>query len=229
MNDITDMSSVIIPKSDQMNADDLLVGPRTIKIRDVTIRPGTEQPVSIFYEGDNGKPWKPCKSMARVLVHAWGPDAHAYIGRSASLYCDPKVKWGGMLVGGVRISHLTHIDREMVMALTETKGRKAPFIVKPMPAAKVEKPIAPEQRPSAGSADEPVYEARNGQGEITGMLTAALYLVEIDKLWAEAAKLGSQQEFLAIQEHNAETIDALPAGTKDAMRKSYTLHKRSFK
>lgn len=227
---MNDMSAVIVPKSDQMNADDLLVGPRTITIRDVTIRPGTEQPVSIFYEGDNGKPWKPCKSMARVLVHAWGPDAHAYIGRTVALYCDPKVKWGGMLVGGVRISHLSGIDREMVMALTETKGRKAPFIVKPMPAVKTEKPSAPEKRgDTPNTSDEPVYEARNGQGEVTGMLTAALYLVEIDKLWAEAAKLGSQQEFLAIQEHNAETIDSLPAGTKDAMRRSYTLHKRSFK
>ena len=33
----TDMSTVIVPKSDQMNADTLLGGPRTITIRDVSI------------------------------------------------------------------------------------------------------------------------------------------------------------------------------------------------
>lgn len=129
---MTDMRTVIVPKSDQMNADDLLAGPVTITIRDVGIRPGTEQPVSIHYDGDNGKPWKPCKSMCRVLVAAWGPDAKAYVGRSATLYCDPRVKWGGMEVGGIRISHLSHIDRDMVMALTATKGKRAPFVVKPL-------------------------------------------------------------------------------------------------
>src|SRR4051812_24998120 len=101
---MNDMRGVIVPKSDQLNADDLLAGPRTITIREVTIRPGTEQPVSIFFDGDNGKPYKCCKSMARVLVAAWGADANNYIGRSATLYCDPKVKWGGMQVGGIRIS-----------------------------------------------------------------------------------------------------------------------------
>jgi len=129
---MNDMRTVIAPKSDQMNADNLLAGPVTITIRDVGIHPGTEQPVSIGYDGDNGKPWKPCKSMCRVLVAAWGPDAKAYIGRSATLYCDPKVKWGGMEVGGIRISHLSHIDREMMMALTATKGQRKPFIVKPL-------------------------------------------------------------------------------------------------
>ncbi|HEV7352550.1 MAG TPA: hypothetical protein VGN74_05415 [Brevundimonas sp.] len=144
---MTDMTAVIVPKSDQMNADDLIPGPRTITITRVDVRPGSEQPVSIFFEEDNGKPWKPCKSMARVLVHAWGPDAKAYEGRAVTLYRDPSVKWGGMQVGGIRISHMSHIDRDMVIALTETKGKRAPFQVRvlreasrpaPAPAATLE-------------------------------------------------------------------------------------------
>ena len=127
-----DMTSVIVPKSDQLNADDLLAGPRTITITNVSIRPGTDQPISIFYEGDNGKPYKCCKSMARVLVHQWGPDASKYVGRSLTLYCDPKVTWGGMAVGGIRISHMSHIEHEAIMALTATKGQRKPFIVKPL-------------------------------------------------------------------------------------------------
>lgn len=127
-----DMNAVIQPRSDQMNADTLLSGPRTITIRDVSISPGTEQPVAISFEGDDGKPWKPCKSMSRLLVAAWGPDAKQYAGRSATLFCDPKVKWGGMEVGGIRVSHLSHIDTDLVLALTLTKGKKAPTRVKPL-------------------------------------------------------------------------------------------------
>jgi hypothetical protein len=127
---MNDMSPVIIPKSDQISADDLLSGPITIRIASVDIRPGTEQPVSISFVGDEGRPWRPCKSMSRVLVSAWGPDAKLYAGRSVTLYRDAKVKWGGMEVGGIRISHLSHIDRDLVLALTATKGKKAAYTVK---------------------------------------------------------------------------------------------------
>ena len=138
---MNDMSSTIIPKSDQINADDLLVGPITITIAQVEIRPGTEQPVSIRFEGDNGKPYKPCKSMCRVLVACWGPDASKYAGRSLTLYCDPRVTWGGVATGGIRISHMTDITGTQVMALTVTKGSKKPFTVKPLA---VEKPKQPD-------------------------------------------------------------------------------------
>ena len=129
---MNDMSSVIQPKVDQLTADHLLGGPITIRITGVVIRAGAEQPVSIDYDGADGLPWRPCKSMSRVLVKAWGPDANTYVGRSVTLYRDDKVKWGGLEVGGIRVSHLTHIDREMVLALTEKKGSKKPFIVKPL-------------------------------------------------------------------------------------------------
>ena len=128
-----DMKQAIIPKSDQLNADDLLSGPMTIKITGITVRGGQEQPVSISYENDHGKPYKPCKSMCRVLVTAWGPDSSQYVGRSLTLYCDPKVKWGGMEVGGIRISHMSSIEATMTMALTVTRGNKKPFIVNPLP------------------------------------------------------------------------------------------------
>ena len=124
-----DMRQVITPNSDQINADDLIGGPRTIRITDVKIAPG-EQPVSIYFEGDNGKPWRPCKSMSRVLVSAWGPDASKYIGRSVTLFRDPNIKWGGIAVGGVRVSHLSHMERDIAIALTETRGKRVPFTVR---------------------------------------------------------------------------------------------------
>ncbi|MBZ4283989.1 hypothetical protein LAJ55_14375, partial [Streptococcus pneumoniae] len=68
---MNDMSSVIEPKVDQLTADHLLGGSRTIRISEVRISPGAEQPVTIAYEGDDGLPWRPCKGMSRVLVNAW--------------------------------------------------------------------------------------------------------------------------------------------------------------
>ena len=127
-----DMRQTIIPKSDQLNADDLIGRELTIKITGVDIKGGQEQPVSIHFEGDNGKPYKACKSMCRVMVSAWGPDSKKYVGRSMTLYRDPKVKWGGMEVGGIRISHMSDIADDMTMALTVTRANKKPFTVQPI-------------------------------------------------------------------------------------------------
>lgn len=131
MNAITDMSPVIIPKSDQINADDMISGPMTYQIEGVKITPGTEQPVNIKLVGEP-RFWRPCKSMSRVLVAAWGPDASAYTGRSVTLHRDPAVKWGGMEVGGIRISHMSHIERDMLLQLSVTKGKRAPTVIKPL-------------------------------------------------------------------------------------------------
>jgi hypothetical protein len=127
-----DMGQVIIPKSDQLNADDLIAGPMTIKVTAVTIRGGQEQPISISFEGDQGKPYKACKSMCRVLVTAWGADSSKYAGRSMTLFREPSVKWGGMEVGGIRISHMSDIAAPLTMALTVTRGSRKPFIVRPL-------------------------------------------------------------------------------------------------
>lgn len=129
---MSDMSAVIVPKSDQMNADDLIAGPKTIRVASVDIRGGADQPVAIRYEGDGGKPYKPCKSMSRLLVFAWGADAKRYAGRSMTLYRDPSVKWGGMEVGGIRISHMSDIDKTFVLSLTATKGQRKPHTVRPL-------------------------------------------------------------------------------------------------
>lgn len=134
-----DMSAFIAPKSDQLNADDLIAGPMTVTITGVGANEGSpEQPISISFEGDDGKPFKPCKSMRRVMVHIWGANASNYVGRSMTLYRDPKVKFGGMQVGGIRISHMTDIpaekmgDGKVQMALTESKAKRAPYTVLPL-------------------------------------------------------------------------------------------------
>lgn len=127
---MSDMAPTIVPKSDQLNSDDLIGGPRTITIASVSIAAGDEQPVSFRFDGDNNKPFMPCKSMRRVVVMLWGGDTKAYPGRSMTLYRDPDVTWGGMKVGGIRISHMSHIDEDTTLVLTATKKTRAPFRVK---------------------------------------------------------------------------------------------------
>lgn len=128
-----DMRATITPKSDQLNADDLIGGPRTIVVRGVKADPASkEQPVSVYFEGDDNKPYKPCKGMRRVMVHIWGPDASQYTGRSMTLYLDKEVSFGGMKVGGIRISHMSHMDKAETMALTATRASRKPFTVQPL-------------------------------------------------------------------------------------------------
>lgn len=138
---MTSMLETVVPKSDQLNADDLMAGQtKLIKINNVTIAMG-EQPVSIHYEGDNGKPYKPGKSMRRVLIHCWGADANKYVGRWLKLYRDEKVKFGGVDVGGIRISHMSDIAEPVTMALTATKASRKPFTVQPLVAAQPAKKV----------------------------------------------------------------------------------------
>lgn len=155
---MNDMTAVIVPKSDQINADDLIAGPRTFTIEGVAINPGTEQPVQIKLAGEP-RVWRPCKSMSRVLVAAWGADAKVYAGRSLTLYRDPKVKWGGMEIGGIRVSHMSHIERDMLLQLTATKGKRAPHVIKPLIAEVAAHPAADPARKWADGYIRAINEA----------------------------------------------------------------------
>lgn len=88
-----DISSTLAPDSQQLDAVDLLSGPRTFTIKGVK-KGNVEQPVQIELV-EFPRVWRPGKSMRRVLVAAWGPDASKYVGRRVTLYCDPDVKFGG--------------------------------------------------------------------------------------------------------------------------------------
>jgi len=132
MSDV-DMSKTVDPKSDQLNTDDLIAGPRTIKIERVTASSTPEQPVSVHYEGDGGKPWKPCKSMRRVLLALWGSKGSGYVGKRVTLYRDDTVKFGGIEVGGIRISH-ADIDADVTIALTESRAKRKPTVIRKLAA-----------------------------------------------------------------------------------------------
>lgn len=129
-----DITPYTLAKSDQLNADDLIGRELDITISNVK-QGNAEQPVVIEYAEDKARPWKPCKSMLRVLATCWSNNASTWVGKRCRLYRDPDVMYAGIKVGGIRVSHLSDIKSEQVMALTARKGAKATYKVKPMPSA----------------------------------------------------------------------------------------------
>lgn len=137
-----DLSRTIMAKSDQLNADDLVGGPLTIKIQDIkAIEGDQQQPLAIHYGDQDGKVWKPCKSMRRVMIHLWGSNGKAFIGRRLTLFRDPSVKWGGVEVGGLRISHMSDIAEATTMVISASKTKKKPIKILPLPAEVVAAPV----------------------------------------------------------------------------------------
>ena len=144
-----DLTETIAPKSDQINAEDLLTGPRTFTVERVSAG-SVEQPVNVHLVELPGRPYRPSKSMRRVLVAAWGKEASVYTGRRLTLYRDPEVTFGRDKVGGIKISHLSHIDQRLSIALTVTRGKRAPHVVEPLPDA----PTEPTAEQVAASTDQ---------------------------------------------------------------------------
>jgi hypothetical protein len=140
---MSDMLKVIEPKSDQINAEDLIGRDMTITITGVQVRAGTEQPVSMKFEGSE-KVFRPCKTVSRIIVAAWGPDTSAYPGRSMTLYRDDTVKWAGMAVGGIRVKAISHIEQPLKLALAESKQNRKITVVQPLKVA-AQQPNAAEK------------------------------------------------------------------------------------
>jgi len=140
-----DISDTLAPKSDQLDAVDLLGGPQTFTIERVS-KGNDEQPVNIHLAGFP-RPWRPGKSMRRVLVASWGPDAAKYVGRRITLYCDNAVEFGGAAVGGTRIAALSHLDKPKQVPLLIKRGKSAIFTVQPLADAPV---------PTQAAANDPL-------------------------------------------------------------------------
>ncbi len=141
--DDDDMSSTVTPKSDQLQADDLVGGRTiTIKINRRENKRSLEQPLSLFYDGDNGKPYKPSKGMRHVLIGLYGKSSAKYVGHSLTLYRDENVTFGPDKTGGVRISNATGITEPMTIIIPVKRGIRKPFTVQPLIVA--DAPIADE-------------------------------------------------------------------------------------
>ena len=126
---IENLSDTITAKSDQLNADDLIHAPRTIKVTGVTRYTGDKGKKAFYlnYEGDTGRPFKPCLSMRRIILYGWGENGSQWIGRSMTLYCDPTVTYGGEERGGVRISAMSDIAKPFKVKIAKNKAQKQEY------------------------------------------------------------------------------------------------------
>jgi len=123
------------PKSDQLNYDDVATAPITVKV--VTLKAGSQdQPVIIEIEGQ--RPYKPCKSMRRVLIACCGDRGKDWVGKSMTLCGDPSVRFGGVEVGGIRITHVSGIDKPVRLLLTTARSKRAEYVVQPLRPARPE-------------------------------------------------------------------------------------------
>lgn len=174
-----DITETLAPRSDQLNADDLVAAPRTVTV--VEVRPGSaEQPVEIVtQEFGPGRPYKPGKSMRRVLAKVWGVESSEWVGRAMTLYNDPSIRFGKEATGGIRISHMTGIDTAQTISLTVTRGKRAPFTVQPLPDA----PAAPSAEQVANATREQVTQWWTAHPHLRPQLTAR----------AEELKAGEQE------------------------------------
>lgn len=125
-----DITPTLEPKSDQLDACELPT-PRTFTIAKVAKGATDEQPVQVWF-AEFPRPWRPSKGMRRVLAAAWTPMAQEWVGRRVTLYCDTDVKFGGIEVGGIRISHLSDLEGPKKVPLLVAKGRSAMFVVQPL-------------------------------------------------------------------------------------------------
>lgn len=150
----------IVPKSDQLNADDLVSGPITVRIAGVR-RGNKEQPIIVEIDGYEGRPYKPCKTMRRVLIAVFSDDPNNWVGQQLTLFCDPDVMYAGVKVGGIRISHMSGLNEPRTFILTTSRSKRSEVTVFPVETLSPEEAAYLEDVKSeiAGAESEEVLKA----------------------------------------------------------------------
>lgn len=182
MSNIQALQQALAPKSDQLNADDLIVSNITIVISKVSINLGSDQKIIINYHGDNGKPWKPSKGMGRVLTEILGGDPDLWVGQTVELFRNKEIRFGKEKCGGIQIAGMSAINNVTTLLITTSKGKKSSITINP---------IAPmgnapaQQRQQAPVTQQPASEA-NPKREWAVKLKAAVNYgsLAVDEVWA---------------------------------------------
>jgi hypothetical protein len=137
--DDLDMTASTEARSDQINAADLVSGPRTYTIEKVT-KGSAGYPFDFHLVESPGKVYRPNLGMRRVIVKGWGPKPATYHGRRLTLFNEPTVIYAGAEIGGIQISQMSNLDKVLKTSLVISQKKKVPFTVQPLPDA----PAAPK-------------------------------------------------------------------------------------
>lgn len=127
-----DISDTLAPKSDQLDAVDLLGGPRVFTITGVTEGKTPEQPIQVHLDGFP-RTWRPNVTMRRLMFKIWRPAVWGdIVGRIVELYNDETVTFGKEKTGGIRIKALSGISKPQSVTLPVSQGRFGTFTVQPL-------------------------------------------------------------------------------------------------
>jgi hypothetical protein len=119
-------------KTDQLNADDFVSGPQIITIERVEVHMDDTHKLWIFHNDQQGRSYKPCLTVRKLLQVGWGTDTAEWGGRQLELFRDKTVVFGKSAVGGIRLSRMSHIDKDVHEQLNLTRGKRGSFTVKPL-------------------------------------------------------------------------------------------------
>lgn len=149
-----DVTKMCAAKSDQINAIDLISGPRIAKITDVKIFSETDQPIHVVLDGDSKRPWKCSKTSVRVLAALYSNDASKWIGKHIEIYCDETVLWGGQPVGGVRQSKAEGIASPKRLSLTKSRTKKETVVINPLSEDEIKSHYGKSGNPGQDRGDQ---------------------------------------------------------------------------
>ena len=185
MTDQEEFLQSLAAKSDQINNLDLVSGPVKVTIAGLSIKNADAQKWTMRLES-NDKVYRPSLGMRRVIAEVW--KLPPYNGKSLTLYRDPDVKFGADTTGGIRISHMSHIDREIEVTVQVSKGRFKTYRICPLAAA----PEAPKEPENAlelaqAAADKGVDAFREWWTSEQGKSCRATAQANIDALKKRAA------------------------------------------
>lgn len=153
MADHDDITETLAPKSEQLDNIELTPEGRIFTVERVTVKKGTEQPVSVFFT-DFPRPWKPGVNQRRVLGHCWGKKSSQWVGRRVHLYRDASVSYGKDQTGGTRIRALSHIDGPMDAPVLLSQGRSSTYRVEPLTdAPAITAPVEPTPQQVSSCTD----------------------------------------------------------------------------
>lgn len=147
--EVAELGTMNAPNTDQLNADDLIAGPRIFTLVKITKGKGSgsgkgDQPINVHL-AEHPYPWRPCKTVRRLLMDAWGPRPGDWPdGAQVELYRDTEVRFGGDTVGGIRVRAMSHLKSAKIEHLsTATRGQRVKWEIRRLEA----KPAQDTARP----------------------------------------------------------------------------------
>lgn len=133
------MKITVETRSDQLNAQDFLSGPKTFTVEAVKPGTGPNGLYDVVLQGET-RLWRPPKTVIDVMNALWGDEDTDWMGKRVALYCEESVSFGKSEVGGIRVCGASGITEPKKFRVREKKmGNPKIYTIQPLPDA----PTAP--------------------------------------------------------------------------------------